>query len=151
MNKIQLRCGACGCINERKSKQEPENAKEKKQIYFICSNCQAKNLRDGTYVGQTFPEKDSQEIEECFGDCENCEYPCDDVQEFSENEKDVDIEKNNKPKSEEQKEKDNKDVGFWVTLLGLIGVILIVSNSSKEAKGEESKNDFLNICVPAGR
>jgi hypothetical protein len=56
-DKVKLVCKACGKEAERKGKPEPKTAKEKKQIYFLCS-CGAVNLRDGTAVYRT---KEKQE------------------------------------------------------------------------------------------
>lgn len=63
METIELTCGACGEINKRAPKPEPENTKECKQIYFICSKCKVKNLRDGTFSGQNLAEE-PEELEE---------------------------------------------------------------------------------------
>ena len=63
METVELTCGACGEINKRAPKSEPENTKECKQIYFICSKCKVKNLRDGTFSGQNF-EEEPEELEE---------------------------------------------------------------------------------------
>lgn len=63
METVELTCGACGEINKRAPKPEPENTKECKQIYFICSKCKVKNLRDGTFSGQNL-EEEPEELEE---------------------------------------------------------------------------------------
>ena len=60
METVDLICGACGEINKRKPKPEPEDARECRQIYFICSHCRIKNYRDGTYEGQAFDDESEE-------------------------------------------------------------------------------------------
>jgi NAD-dependent SIR2 family protein deacetylase len=57
MEKVKLTCKACNKETERKPKEEPKTPKEKKQIYFICPSCGAKNLRDGTAIYKKDPKE----------------------------------------------------------------------------------------------
>ena len=48
MSKVKLTCKACGAQVEREAKPKPKNAREGRQVYFLCPSCRAVNLRDGT-------------------------------------------------------------------------------------------------------
>jgi NAD-dependent SIR2 family protein deacetylase len=60
MEKIKLTCKACGKETERKPKPEPKNAKEARQILFICRSCGARNLRNGTAIYLKEPKEKQQ-------------------------------------------------------------------------------------------
>ena len=60
MEKVKVKCGACGEEKIVRKKPEPQNASEARQIYFHCSFCGIRNFRDGTFSGQKF--KEEQEI-----------------------------------------------------------------------------------------
>jgi hypothetical protein len=48
MDKVKRICKGCSSEVEVRPKPEPKTSFEKKQVYFICKKCGAKNLRDGT-------------------------------------------------------------------------------------------------------
>ena len=48
MEEVKLICKACGAETMRLPKPEPVGSIQSKQIYFICADCGAVNLRDGT-------------------------------------------------------------------------------------------------------
>lgn len=48
MPKVTKICSTCKKEVERAEKPKPKNAKESKQVDFICPGCGSANLRDGT-------------------------------------------------------------------------------------------------------